>query len=303
MDSSAPIRADYRYLISAAELGSLTLAARALGVSQPAVSRAIQRVEGELGEALLIRTREGVTLTRTGEVLVRRLRKWVSDWIEIRNETLFAKEELAGRFRLGCHSSIGIDFAPAFLSALARSHPGIQVELVHQSSRETTDDVNRLRLDFGIVVDPLAHPNLTVRKLAEEVVGLWGRAGSRDSIVYYNPEMQGIERVLRPLQRRHPAISVISVNDYEVIASLVREGATIGILPGLIARRHGLRSVGELSGGLPSLRFPICLIYRKDAQRSAASRAVIDAVVRADRGAPGRSREKRGLHSEGTPGA
>ena len=60
-----------RYFKTIAEHGSMTAAAKALGVSQPTVTVAVKSLETELGTKLLQRNRDGVTLTETGQELVR----------------------------------------------------------------------------------------------------------------------------------------------------------------------------------------------------------------------------------------
>lgn len=60
-----------RYFKTIAEQGSMTAAAKALGVSQPTVTVAVKSLETELGTKLLLRNRDGVTLTETGHELVR----------------------------------------------------------------------------------------------------------------------------------------------------------------------------------------------------------------------------------------
>ncbi len=59
----------YKVFYYAARLQSITLAARELAISQPAVSQAVKQLEGAVGTALFVRTSRGVRLTREGELL------------------------------------------------------------------------------------------------------------------------------------------------------------------------------------------------------------------------------------------
>ena len=58
-----------RSLMAAAEHGAITLAATHLGLTQPALSRRIQLLEEHFGETLLVRSRQGVSLTEMGRLV------------------------------------------------------------------------------------------------------------------------------------------------------------------------------------------------------------------------------------------
>lgn len=75
------------HVIAAAEFGSLRAASRHLGIAQPAMSRSIHEIERELGVPLFERTKQGVLLTPTGEIFLRRA-------LTVQSELRRAKEEL-----------------------------------------------------------------------------------------------------------------------------------------------------------------------------------------------------------------
>lgn len=64
-----------RGLLLAAQLGSVTSAARALGLSQPGLSKLLRELEVELGASLLVRSHRGVSPTPQGELLLRYARR------------------------------------------------------------------------------------------------------------------------------------------------------------------------------------------------------------------------------------
>ena len=66
-EPDALVPASLRYFVSVAEHGGLTAGARALGMSQPALTAAMKELERALDTTLFVRTSRGVTLTRTGE--------------------------------------------------------------------------------------------------------------------------------------------------------------------------------------------------------------------------------------------
>ena len=87
-----------RYFKTIAEQGSMTAAAKALGVSQPTVTVAVKSLETELGTKLLLRNRDGVTLTETGHELVRHANEVFEVLARAERKILGIENEEAGRF-------------------------------------------------------------------------------------------------------------------------------------------------------------------------------------------------------------
>ena len=85
---SAPLR----YFAEVADRGSFTAAARALHISQPSLSVAVKKLEEALGATLLHRSRQGVSLTRAGEILLEHVRQ-ADRTLEAAKEELLALEQ------------------------------------------------------------------------------------------------------------------------------------------------------------------------------------------------------------------
>jgi DNA-binding transcriptional LysR family regulator len=274
-----------RYFLEIAEKRSITRAAEHLSLGQPALSKSVRKLERQLNLTLFARDRNGVTLTRAGENLYAKLRKWAGEWEDIRTEVTRANARIQGEFTLGCHPAIGRDFLPLFLPELMLRHPELRWKIAHDTSRRTLERVLDRKIDFGLVIDPLPFPDLTFVKLHKEFVGLWtarkptalGRAGSPRSILYYNPDMTAAHALFDLIAAHRLSFhQLVPVNDYEVIAGLVESGGGIGILPSHVANRstalvrignHGLRIDADL-----------CLVFRADSQRSSGSRAIVEQI-------------------------
>src|SRR6266404_5704242 len=124
-----PSSSDLTYFLEIAHLGNLTHAANRLGVSQPSLTLAMQRLEQSVGTGLFIRSRQGVKLTKAGDRLLLEARKLVSQWEELRQQTLDSMNEIQGAFVLGCHSAVAHYSLPLFLPSLLASHPKLEVTL------------------------------------------------------------------------------------------------------------------------------------------------------------------------------
>src|SRR5687767_5063808 len=101
-----PSSSDLTYFLEIAQQGNLTRSANRLGISQPSLTLAMQRLEHSVGTTLFIRTRQGVKLTKAGDRLLAETRQLMSRWEELKSQTLSTMNEVRGRFQLRCHPSV-----------------------------------------------------------------------------------------------------------------------------------------------------------------------------------------------------
>ena len=148
------------YFIETLQTGSVSRAAERLGLSQPALSQALKRFEERLGTQLLIRSKSGVQPTQAGKQLALRARGLLRDWDMLRTEALRSSQEITGRFTLGCHVSVARYTLTHFLPQLLAKHPLLEIRLEHDLSRRISERVISCEIDFGIVVNPVGHPDL-----------------------------------------------------------------------------------------------------------------------------------------------
>ncbi len=143
-----------RAFTAVADRGSMTAAARALNLTQGAVSQQIARLEALAGAPLLDRGRPGLGLTTSGERLLGQARRLVSlndeVWTDLDGGTL------AGPVRLGVpYDLVGTRFAPV-LKAFAARCPQVELSLSCAASAELARDLRAGRLDLAVVEQPIA---------------------------------------------------------------------------------------------------------------------------------------------------
>src|SRR5262245_61246742 len=105
-----------RYFLSIVEHGSMSATAKKLGMSQPALSSAVQSLEKYFGTTLMIRDRSGVVLTSTGEELKRCAQDIIARFDEAADRIRRIEKGSEGAFVIGCHESLGAYFIPEFLA-------------------------------------------------------------------------------------------------------------------------------------------------------------------------------------------
>ncbi len=143
-----------RTLVAIADLGTFSAAARALHLAQPTVSLHISELEARLGAQLVLRGGRSVLPTAAGAVLVERARRLLRDADEAADAVKRHVEGRVGRVRLGTSTGIVVHLLPRVLELMARTHPGIDVEVSILGSTEAMERVGLGTLDVGLVSTP-----------------------------------------------------------------------------------------------------------------------------------------------------
>lgn len=139
-----------RQAVALAEQGSFRRAARALGVSQPALTRGIQSLEASLGAQLFDRQSTSVTLTQSGELVIGRFKAMLATEAELRRDIALLRGLDSG------HVSVALGPYPSVISGypaaarLAREHPQLGVSLHVMNWRDATSAVSERRVDLGV---------------------------------------------------------------------------------------------------------------------------------------------------------
>ncbi|MBL7715172.1 MAG: LysR family transcriptional regulator [Bdellovibrionales bacterium] len=274
--NSYPDPWDLTYFLEVAKTGNLSRASEKLGVGQPALSLAIKRLETLLGVDLFIRRSRGMVMTESGNVLAKEASGLLAKWQDVANRALGSTTELRGRFRLGCHPSVAIYTLGPLLKKVYQNFPQIELELVHGLSRQVGEKIISGDIDFGLVINPVRHPDLVIKKLLDDQVGFWKSKNGLDDVLIYNPNLLQTGALLKKIQGKKAFKRTVTSDSLEVIAKLVESGLGTGILPG--------RIVGALTPDLvlqdryPSYQDELALVYRHDLPSSAAVKAVLEVM-------------------------
>lgn len=278
-----PTPSELQYFLEVSHTLNISRAAERLGISQPTLSLAIQRLEHTCGTPLLIRTKAGVKMTHAGQKLVGEVRTLISEWERIKGDVLKDEEEVRGQYTIGCHPSVALFSLHSFLPKLLTENPLLEIKLAHDLSRKITEDVISFKIDFGIVVNPWEHPDLVIRSLWKDEVTLWTAKKptplqdpfSGDGILIADTELIQSQTILKQLSKSKMKFKRnITSSNLEVITWLVSNGCGIGVLPGRVASRVKSLDLKPVGKDSPKFFDKICLVYRADAQKSKANRAL-----------------------------
>lgn len=163
------------FFVRVAEQGSFSRAAGTLGVSQPALSRAVRQLETGLREHLLYRTGRGVEPTDAGKCLLSYGNAVLGLVARAKEELRALKAEPAGRVALGVPPRVARVLVPDLVAAFARRFPRASLSISEALSATLRDGLALGRLEIAVLYDPPPSPRLEYRTLLRERLVLAGR--------------------------------------------------------------------------------------------------------------------------------
>jgi len=152
-----------------AEHNSFSEAAEQLYLTQPAVSKRVAQLEGDLGVSLFDRIGRKVSLTEAGRALLPRARRLLNDAREIRRALADLSGEVGGRLTMGTSHHIGLHRLPEPLKRFTRDYPGVELDIRFMDSEEACHAVEVGDLELAIVtLPPKPLPQLKVETIWDD---------------------------------------------------------------------------------------------------------------------------------------
>jgi len=278
----------YRTFLAVVHEGSLSGAARRLGLTQPTVARHVDELERAVGADLFLRSQRGLTPTDMGLELKPHAEALALDAATLWRTASGRPGAVRGAVRISASEVVGVEHLPPILSALRRDYPELVVELVLSNA---VDDLLRREVDIALRMVEPAQEALLARRLAPVQLGLHAR---RDYL-----ERRGTPRTVNDLaghdiigfDRETPATRAI-MSGYPQIADLafalradsdlaqlaaIRAGFGIGMCHVAIARRDP-ELVRVLEAGV-AIDLGLWVVMHEDLKTSARCRATFDALA------------------------
>lgn len=160
-----------RYFEALARHGHFGRAAEASAISQPALSMQIKELEEALGTALFDRGARTIRLTGFGEEFAPRAREILRLVEELEDTARIARDQMAGRLRLGVIPTVAPYLLPRVIAELTRVYPALDLHLRETITPKLLTELAEGRLDCAIVALPVSEPSLLeVPLFAEDFV-------------------------------------------------------------------------------------------------------------------------------------
>lgn len=162
----------YRTFLAVLTEGSLSGAARALGITQPTAGRHVEALEAGFGQPLFTRSQTGLLPTEAASAL--------RGYAEAMRSTAAALERAAashgaamnGVVRISASEVVGVEVLPPVIAQLRRAHPGLVVELV---ATNRVQDLLQREVDIAVRMTRPSQEMLIARRIGAVEVGLYAR--------------------------------------------------------------------------------------------------------------------------------
>lgn len=265
---------DIKYFIIVSNTKNVTRASEIIGISQPALSYALKRLESELGGDLFIRLKNGIRLTKLGEEFKLRSHRLLNEWEQAQNLTNPDTGFIQARYSFAIHPSVAMFTLERFLPQLEEKFPELDFDFIHGLSREMTERVINWEADFGIVVNPTKHPDLVIKRLCTDEITIFHKEGAKNKLIY-DQNLRQSQYIIQKIGKKNRFNSSLSSANLEVVGKLTSLGLGHGILPSRVAAQY--RGLKRLEGA-PAFKDEICLTYRPEKHNNRVSKAIIKCI-------------------------
>ena len=160
----------YRYVISIAENASISKAAKDLFISQPALTKYLNKLEEELGVRLFDRTVNPIRITYAGEVYVQEGRKILEMQNRLNQHIGEISHLQRGRLTIGINSERGSWCLPLLVPAYRKLYPGIDLQIREGHSQYLEEEILKNHIDLAIGTLPVLAPDLDFVFLSDEPI-------------------------------------------------------------------------------------------------------------------------------------
>lgn len=152
----------YRIFCCVVATGNILKASEQLYISQPAVSRAIKQLEGDIGCQLFVRSSRGVRLTNQGEILYKYARQAISS-LRVGEKKVSEYENLNyGEVVVGVSDTLCKYYLTPYLNTFNNKYPNIRIHIKCQNTPETVKLLKEGQVDLAIITSPLGGSNMTL---------------------------------------------------------------------------------------------------------------------------------------------
>lgn len=157
----------YRIFYTVAKTQNISKAAKELYISQPAISKSIQKLEENLGCPLFRRSSRGVTLTEEGELLFSHVKAAFETLTLGEGKLKHSLDNGVGHLKIGVSSTLCKYMLLPYLREFTKRRPHINISIACQSTNESLRMLEEDRLDIGLIARPETQQSLHFSCIAE----------------------------------------------------------------------------------------------------------------------------------------
>ncbi|MDX7952141.1 LysR family transcriptional regulator [Lichenihabitans sp. Uapishka_5] len=283
----------YRTLLAVIEDGSLSGAARRLGMTQPTVARHIDALEAALGGDLFVRSQRGLAPTDLALALRPHAETMASTAAALLRTASGTAGDVAGTVRISASDVVGVEHLPPILARLRADHPRLAIEL---ALTDRVDDLLRREADIAVRNIEPTQGALIARRLPAADLGFHARRDylkrrgtpatladlAGQDLIGFDTETPALRAMVAHLPGMGRSSFALRTDSNLAQLAAIRAGFGIGLCQVAIARRDSslVRVLEEITFPLP-----LWVAMHEDLKTSARYRVVFDTLIEALRSA------------------
>mgnify|MGYP003675248577 FL=1 len=278
-----------RAFLVTAEEGTLSAAAKALGMTQPTLSRQVSALEAQLGIRLFERVGQRLVLTDSGVELLEHARLMGSTALQFSLAATGQSQQLEGSVTISAGELDAVFRLPKIIAKLRREEPGIDIEVIVTNE---ASDLKRREADIAIRSFRPTQNDLIAKKLGEEVIWLYGTQEYLERFPHFTKFSELTDIQIIGFDRSNLVSDVLnqqgwqlSKQNFQLVTSfqllqlgLCKEGLGVMFFPECMGDNEpGLVRAFEHMG--PVMRLPVWLVCHQELRTSLRVRRVFDLIA------------------------
>ena len=277
----------YRTFLAVLQHGSLSAAARELGLTQPTIGRHIDALEEAVGAELFTRSQQGLLPTDAALALKPYAETLASTAAALLRAASGSRDSVSGTVRISASEVIGVEVLPPILAGLQAAYPDLTIEL---SASDAVEDLLQREADIAVRMVAPAQDALLARYIGSIPLGFFAhrnyleRYGEPKGLAELRQhKLIGFDRqtaYIRTMMKRYPMLDGVAFafkSDHSIaLHNALRAGIGIGIYQVPLAKRDG-----NLVRLLPEVELPLdtWVAMHENLKTSPRCRVTFDALV------------------------
>lgn len=277
-----------RAFLVTAEEGSLSAAARALGLAQPTLGRQVRALEDELGVALFERAGRGLVPTHAGLEMLEHIRNMGEAAYGVTRIASGQSHSVEGTVTITASEVTSAYVLPPILAELRQAHPGIRVDVV---ASNTLRDLRRREADIAIRHVAPDDPDLIARKLRPGVARLYAAPAYLDRAGPFDTAEQLAQADFVGFEENESFLAGLNAWGVPVLAErfvacsashlvqwhMVKQGIGVGVMSERVG--DATPGIARISEWLEPFRYDTWLVSHRELTTSRRLRIVFDFIA------------------------
>ena len=229
------------HFIIAYESGTLKKASKSALVSQPQLTRTIKFLEEILDTELFIRSKSGISPTKSGEDLYNFAKQLYKETEKFEFQTRSNTKQIKGTIHIGAYDSISRYFFPDFIKYLNSIMPELEIILSSARSETCLKNLTQNKLDIAIIVDNKKRRHLIYEEIYSDAFFLYKspqlQSPFTNTLIAFDQVIDNLNKI----KKENGLNKLYSCENLETVMSLTLSGLGVGLLPKNVAKEYTIQ--------------------------------------------------------------